>query len=216
MPSTPLALSVLSFLDRIKRNPALASDPAFLQELQTDATEDMQDAYVSLATPKANDTWETSVDFITTDTESPVSSIAFPEPVRIIAMLPVIVPAVPFTSFGPPAVRAVNVASLDDVRISVTVDKKVAYTSQEDTSTTTTTAGPNAFVTASALSILLPRLWDIMIESTNPKIEFVWQWKQGPNIFRDSICSIACMFQWKNPRTGRWGNSTTRSNGSIR
>jgi len=205
MPSTPLALSVSDFIARLKRNPALAGDPAFLEELQRDANADMQDAFVSLATPKANDTWETSVVLPGASPTSPVAPLSFPKPVKIIGMVPVIVPVDPF----PGGVAVVNRATLDDVLIQVTVDKETQYTSQEDGSTTTTN-GPSNFVTASTLSILLPRLWDATIESSNPKVEFVWQWKQGPSIFVDSICSIACLLQWKNPRTNRWGNKERR------
>ncbi len=205
MPSTPLALSVVEFVGRLKRTPALAGDPAFLEELLRDAKEDMQDAFVSLATPKANDTWETSVVLPGATLTSPVAPLSFPKPVRIIGMIPIIVPVDPF----PGGVAVINRATLEDVLVQVTVDKETQYTSQEDGSSTTTN-GPSNFVTAKAVDIMLPRLWDAMIESSNPKVEFVWQWKQGANVFVDSICSMACLLQWKSPRTQRWGNKERR------
>lgn len=208
MAGSPLSFQVIEYLDRIKRQPALASDPALVEDLLQAAREDMGDTYVSLATPKADDTWEGTCVFPGASAQSPSSSVDFQQPVRIVGMFPTIVALVP--------PLASPIPTLDDLLISVTVDKQDCYTSQQSQAAATTGSGASQFVTASALSILIPRLWDIKIESSNPKIEFVWAWKQGPNIFQDCICNVALLLQWRDQATGRWGLGSRRSQRQLR
>lgn len=141
------------------------------------------DSYVALQAPIAWRTWEAQTQLTSGAPESPSAALEYPHPVEIVGLLPVIVPLRP--QLPQPGLV---VPTLDDVLVSVQWDQEQAATAGQDQ---TAQAGRSSFVTASALSIIPARLWKIEIVSPKPVVTFSWRWKQGPNVFVDSLCSVA-------------------------
>lgn len=156
---------------------------ALLRRAQSALDDWAGDAYVALQAPVAWRTWEAVTTLSSSATDSPSSALEYPHPVEIVGMLPVIVPRLPNVP-NPGLV----VPTLDDVIVSVQWDQEQTATAAQDQ---TAQAGRSSFVTASSLSIIPARLWQIRIESPKPVVTFNWRWKQGTNIFVDSICSVA-------------------------
>jgi len=141
------------------------------------------DAFVAMQAPVAWRTWESSTVLAGSSLESPTASLEFPHPIEIVGMLPTVVvqkPNVPAPGLVTPG--------LDDLLISINWDQEQQATANQDQ---TATSGRSSFVTASSLSMKIPRLWCIRIESPKPVLNFVWRWKQGTGVFQDSLLSVA-------------------------
>lgn len=141
------------------------------------------DAYVAQMAPVAWRTWESTTTIAGAAPESPGANLEYPHPVEVVGMYPVVVVAAP----NAPAPGFV-VPTLDDLLVSVNWDQEQQATANQDQ---TAQSGRSSFVTASSLSVLVPRLWAIRLESPKPVMNFTWRWKQGVGIFQDSIVSVA-------------------------
>jgi hypothetical protein len=179
-----LNFELLRFIQRVRRQPTDGSDPNLLDKLEKMALDDLEGCHVALSAPMANLTWESKVDLLKTDDESPNGLLSFTEPVTVLGFFPTVVPKILPVAGGSVA------GTLDDLEVSVTVDKAERYTNSQVPQTVN--AQEEAFVTASSLSTLNAlRLIGINVSSPTPKFQFVWRWKQGKNIFVDSICCMA-------------------------
>jgi len=179
-----LNFEILRYIQRVRRQPTDGSDPALLDKLEQLALSDLSGSHVALSAPFANETWESKVDLLKTDEQSQVGSLDFTEPVLVLGFFPIVVPKVLPVAGGAVA------GTLDDLEVSVTVDKQERYTTQQTPQTVNAAEGQ--FVTASSLSTLNAlRLVGIKVTSPTPKFQFVWRWKQGSGVIVDSICTMA-------------------------
>jgi len=180
-----MALSIASIIRRTQEFLA-AGESGRARKLIDAAVADgaaMSDAYVSLQAPMVPLTWETFGTILTTEQESPILPIRFPKPVQLLAIRPTIRPL----SFlpSPPLVAP----SLDDVLVSISIDREKALTAQQQPGTTS--AAGSAFVTAGSLSLGLPRLLAQEIDSPTPQLDFQFRWRQGTGVFIDCSVSVA-------------------------
>lgn len=185
----------------LKRLLAAASSAASIEETRSlvaraiDAARDWAgESYVALQAPVAWRTWEAQTQLTSAAPESPSAALEYPHPVEIVGLLPVIVPLRP--QLPQPGLV---VPTLDDVLVSVQWDQEQTATAGQDQTAQT---GRSSFVTASSLSIIPARLWKIEIVSPKPVVTFSWRWKQGPNVFVDSLCSVATFVRPLRPYKG--------------
>jgi hypothetical protein len=149
----------------------------------------LSDAYVALQAPVAPLTWEAFGSIASTAQQSDQISIQFPRPVQLLAIRPVIRPA-SFTP-APPLVAA----TLDDILISGVIDQERQLTAQQNPATSS--AAGAQFVTASNLSLALPRLLGQDIRTPTPTVTFQFRWRQGANVFVDSSVSVAVFARYR-------------------
>lgn len=143
----------------------------------------MADGYTALQTPMVPLTWETFGTLESGQAESPILPIRFPKPVQILAIRPTIRPL----SFAP--APPLVVPTLDDVLLSINIDREKQLTAQQQPGTTT--AAGSSFVTAGSLSIGLPRLLAQEVTSPTPQLDFQFRWRQGTGVFIDCTVSVA-------------------------
>ena len=156
---------------------------ALLAKAKKAADEWAGNSYVALQAPIAWRTWEATTPLSSSASESASAALEYPHPVEIVGLLPIIAPLRP----NVPQPGLV-VPTLDDVTVAVQWDQEQTATASQDQ---TAQAGRSSYVTASALSSIPARLWMIRIESPKPVVTFSWRWKQGVNVFVDSVCSMA-------------------------
>lgn len=149
----------------------------------------LSSAYVALQAPIAPLTWEAFGTLASNQEESEQLPITWPRPVQLIAIRPTIRPR----SFAPsPPLVA---PSLDDVLISVVIDRERQLTAQQLPGTTS--AAGAQFVTASNLALGLPRLLGQDIQSPTPTVAFQFRWRQGANVFVDCSVSVAVFARYR-------------------
>lgn len=154
----------------------------------------LTDAYVALQAPIAPLTWEVFGELASDQAESEQLPIIFPRPVELIAIRPTIRPK----SFAPaPPLVA---PSLDDVLLSVVIDRERQLTAQQQPATTS--AAGAAFVTAGSLNLGLPRLLGQDVTSPTPQFAFQFRWRQGPNVFVSCSVSVAIFARYRDERSG--------------
>lgn len=141
----------------------------------------LSSAYVALQAPICPLTWEGFGTLASDQEQSEQIPIVFPRPVQLVAIRPTIRPL----SFSP--LPPLVAPSLDDVLISVVIDRERQLTAQQQPATSS--AAGAQFVTASNLALGLPRLLGQDIQSPTPSIAFQFRWRQGANIFVG--CSVA-------------------------
>jgi hypothetical protein len=177
---------VIDFVTRAAARPELAGDPRMLDRLMRCAREDLDGEYVTLTAPEAPETWEAIGLLAGAQAESQAVQLIFPKPVVIVAMYCAVRNAT--TAAGPHP-------TVDDVQVQITIDKKEKITAAESLDSQST-ASDLGFVTMGAMSILAPRLIRRRIESPNPNVQFVWRWKQGANVWPDSIPTVTCIARY--------------------
>jgi hypothetical protein len=156
------------------------------RRLVEDATADgaqMSDAYVALQAPQVPLTWEAFGTIESDQAESPILPIRFPKPVQLIGIRPTIRPL----SFLP--LPPLVAPSLDDVLLSISIDREKQLTAQQQPGTTS--AAGSSFVSAGALSLGLPRLLAQEITSPTPQLDFQFRWRQGTGVFVACSVSVA-------------------------
>lgn len=184
-----LAFELLRALDKQKRDPT-SLDRTTLDRLEKMARRSYDGAYVALQAPMAPETWEVVTDLPKAKEESGLAPLEFPRPVEIVGFYASIVPAAPLL------VPVDPIPGLNDVLVSIQVDRKEQKTTRTDQRTGS--ASTDNWVTLGAMVVQPLRLLALCIGTPKPWIGFKFRWKQGANIFPDSIVSIACYARYYN------------------
>jgi len=182
-----LRYKILSFVDRARKQPAAASDPRLLDDLDRAAQESFDGSFVAMSAPASPMSWE-SVSILRGATlTGPRVPFRFPRPVEIVGFLPTVLPILPASGGG-------TVPTTDSIACAIDTDNQNYLTAGDGISTNAgSTAGP--YVTLTALSVQAPRVVGYKLRNPTPDIGFTFRWKLdpgvAPGIFRDVLVSMA-------------------------
>jgi hypothetical protein len=81
----------------------------------------------------------------------------------------------------------------DDIDVFIDVNEKSYLTSLRNAKGQgpTSTTKDATYVTLSAISVQVPRLFGMRIEGVSPQVGFTFRWKWGTNIYADTIVGVA-------------------------
>lgn len=178
-----LSYRVLQFVDRAFKDPASASNPALLKQLEN-AARNAFEGIVALTAPASPMTWETVAVVRGATQTSPRIPFRFPRPVEIVGFFPTLIILTTGGAISP---------SLDSLAVSIDTDNQNYMTSGDGVSTPAGgTAGP--YVTLSSMAVQVPRVVGYKLRNPTPDIGFTYRWKldvSGGAVFKDALVSMA-------------------------
>lgn len=184
-------IEVESFLEALRKNPALAQDPVLLGDMIRRAHGAMARAHVAMAAPLAPETWEVQGTLDATTETSAEVGLEFPVPIVVLGFVCTV------ALQADPGPNVFIVPGLADVLVQLVVNRK----EQLVTGQQQTTAGDTSnFVTMASLNLNAHRLVGKCIDTPNPKLFFTWRWRAGANVWPGVFPSVAVV--WKPLRDG--------------
>ncbi len=124
---------------------------------------------VALHAPVASDTWMVMTDMATTDEETGRQPIAFPAACIVVGLNPVVTPIAFEDDAG------VRIPSPDDILVSIDLDKKNVITTRDGTIAATIGGRDAQFCTLAGISVFVPRLMMLMLDTATPRIGFTFR-----------------------------------------
>ncbi len=174
---------IFDFVDRARRSPARAVDPAELDELAKCARTAWDGAFGAEVAPIAPYTWEVGVFLPGAVAVSERVPFTFPEATEVVGFFPAIEPS--------PAQGQTVVPTLSSVQVAMDIDKNNDLTSAEGVTTTGTSPRGGTFVNLAAVGVQAPRLFGVQLRGVNPVMGFQFRWKRGANVYQDSFIMLS-------------------------
>ncbi len=192
---TDLKSFVVDFVNLARKKPALASDPGELDNLEKAALTSFTGAYGALSVPIAPETWEARTIFLGGAAAGNFTSeriqIDVPYPVMIVGM---------YASLSVLTTGNATTPTLNDIDVTLDLNKKEYMTDLQGNSTATSTAGggtptrDGTWVTLAAMSTNNQqggRLLGWILPFKTAQIGITFKWTQGPGIYKDTIVKLA-------------------------
>ena len=176
---------VLNFVNAVRKQPVLGSDPGALDSLQKCAQDDWTGFIGALHAPIAPLTWEVRAPLARTTQETGRKPFTFPYQAEIVGMRPVVL------ALGGPGA----VPTADDIEVSMDLSDVYNLTSTQGDNANGT-AADGTFVTLAAIGVQVPRLMMFRPDGIQPQIGFKFRWAvfpppAGPSNFQDCLIKIS-------------------------
>lgn len=183
-----LGYTVLDFIQRVRAQPADATDSRLLGRLESMAKQAFSGAFVALMAPLARDTREVRV-ILPGAAVVPTNrqSVIFPQPIEILGFNPIV------TAAG--AGTAPDVANID-CAIDINNEQQL----QAADGVTTVAGGAAAqFISLPNFSILTPRMMGLRVESPKPDVGFQFRWKRTIGGAADAFVCVGIFYRYCKP-----------------
>lgn len=175
---------IFEFVDRARRSPSRAVDPAELDELQNAARKAWDGAFGAEVAPIAPYTWEVGVFMPSSVAVSERVAFTFPEATEVVGFFPAVENA-------PAAQQNLVVATTSSIQVAIDVDKNNELTSAEGVTTVGTSPRGGQFVNLAAVGVQAPRLFGLQLRGVNPVMGCQFRWKRGAGVYNDTFVMLS-------------------------
>lgn len=173
--------AVAEFVDRVRRRPSDASDPAVLKDLSDAAKTSWDGAFAALHAPVAPDTWELSTLLNSADPQSSREAMRIPNPTEIVGI------CVSIVALTQPV--GLLVPTADDIAVSIDLDNKTYLTSARGI-TTAALGRDGTFVSLGCIDVKVPRLFGVKLTNPSTELGVTFRWKRGINVYQNSLIAL--------------------------
>jgi len=183
-----LGYTVLDFIQRVRQQPADATDPRLLGRLEAMAKQAFSGAFVALMAPLARDTREVRVllpNALTTPTNR--QSVIFPQPIEILGFNPIVTNAGAGTAPNPSEIDcAIDINNEQNLAASDGVSSPAGGTMAQ-------------FISLPNFSILTPRMMGLRVESPKPDVGFQFKNKRPGSGAADAFVCVGIFYRYCKP-----------------
>lgn len=178
-------LDVLDYIDRVRANPVLGTDPAMLNELEKRARANWDGSFGALNAPIAPFTWEQRAILLAADSQSERINFRLPFAVEIVGIKPTLCDLEPSSDNALP--------TANDIDIALDINSSEYLTTTNGVSTAAGGRG-GVFVTLSTIDVQAPRLFGLRLQYANPDLGFQFRWKNfnaDTPVYRNTLIGVA-------------------------
>lgn len=177
--------SLLAWINDVRRQPALGSDPTQLKLLERAALNSWEGGFAAQHAPIAPLTWEVSTLFLSTQATTERVALEIPQPIEIVGF---------FFTLEDGGAGGATTPTLNSYDVAIDIDQGRNLTSAKGRALVSdTTTRDGNFVTMAALHLNAPRLFGLRFEDVNskPTLGFTFRSKRGTAVYRDTLVRCA-------------------------